>query len=346
MNLQTLLAKLEAAEPQKKDFTLPAKDIDFCQRGESVDMLLRLPCTDDPTVHDTIDLPNITDGCHQQIAEKLDIPIIYYRKMLSEAPHLFIDSVRTWLEKFNDKKFFVRTYSNGSQIARAFLSDNYRVIDNRDVLLSCLEELQNKETKIEEAELTETMMFVKVKSEQLRDFIRERNDELIGGILIQNSETGHAAVRIQPRIFRVQCTNGAILEQFSTRQIHLGSNGDELQDDIIYLNIRRAIRETFDRFGEIVNLVRDSAVIGLPDIKVAVNNVVKQYRLTESQRENILMAYAVEPMETKWGLVNAITRAAKQEENFERTIEMERLGGRIIQLDENKYSRLVKSEVN
>jgi hypothetical protein len=46
-----------------------------------------------------------------------------------------------------------------------------------------------------------------------------------------------------------------IIEEFVTREIHLG---DEILDEMIYLSIRRSIRELFGRFGEITQTLRDS----------------------------------------------------------------------------------------
>jgi hypothetical protein len=41
-----------------------------------------------------------------------------------------------------------------------------------------------------------------------------------------------------------------------------------------------------------------------------INNVVEHYRLSEEQKEKILMAFGAEPEHDKCGIANAVTRAA------------------------------------
>ena len=73
----------------------------------------------------------ITKPCHNQIAERLEIPVKYYAKMENEAPELLTENVNTWLRE-KSKEVFIRGLGNS---VRAFLSDKYRVIDHLDTLL-------------------------------------------------------------------------------------------------------------------------------------------------------------------------------------------------------------------
>ena len=276
----------------------------------------------------------ITKPCHNQIAERLEIPMRYYAKMENEAPELLIENVNTWLKK-NSKEVFIRGLGNS---ARAFLSDRYRVIDHLDVLYCSLNELQAYETEVEDCYLSETEMNVKVKSNQLKDFVRHKNDLIIGGLLLVNSETGHHALRVEPRMFRVKCTNGMVIEEFLTRQIHLGNGSDEF-DEMIYLSIRRSIKELFGRFGEIMQILRETTEIKVKSPQRVINNVVEYYRLSETQKENILIAFGPEPESDKYGIANAITRAAQNEENWEKSLELEKIGGKLITLPIEEFRK-------
>jgi len=184
--------------------------------------------------------------------------------------------------------------------------------------------------------LSEKEMDIKIRSQKLKDFIRHRNDLVIGGLLITNSETRHKALRVEPRIFRVVCKNGMVMEDFVTRKIHLG---DSLFDEEIYLSIRRSIKAIFQRFGEIVNVLRESTEIKVKSPQRVINNVVEHYRLTEKQKENILIAFGAEPEPDKYGIANAITRAAQFEDDWEKKIELEKIGGRVIGLSINEFKR-------
>jgi hypothetical protein len=316
MRLQNLIEELEREKPLKWD-----QKIDSSQLGMVLDESPKLQ------LNGRDNLFAITKPCHNQIAERLEIPVRYYSKMENEAPELLIENVNAWLKK-NSKEVFIRGLGNS---VRAFLSDKYRVIDHLDTLYCSLNELQAYEVEVEDCYLSETEMNLKVKSNQLKDFVRHKDDLIIGGLLLVNSETGHRALRVEPRMFRVQCTNGMVIEELMTRQIHLG-NGAEEFDEVVYLSIRRSIRELFGRFGEIIQILRETTEIKVRNVQRVINNVVEHYRLSEEQKENILIAFGREPEFDKYGIANAITRAAQSEQNWEKSLEMERIGGKLITL--------------
>ena len=321
MRLQDLIDKLERQKPLKWD-----------QKIESSNLGMVLDGSPKFQLDGRENLFTITRPCHNQIAERLEIPVRYYSKMDSEAPELLIENVNTWLKK-NSKEVFVRGLGNS---VRAFLSDRYRVIDHPDVLYCSLNELQAYEADVEDCYLSETEMNVKVKSNQLKDFVRHKEDLIIGGLLLVNSETGHRALRVEPRMFRVKCTNGMVIEEFLTRQIHLG-NGNEVLDEMVYLSIRRSIKELFGRFGEIIQVLRETTEIKVKSPQRVINNVVEHYRLSEEQKENILIAFGAEPEYDKYGIANAVTRAAKNEENWEKSLDLERIGGRLITISTEEF---------
>jgi len=205
------------------------------------------------------------------------------------------------------------------------------VIDHLDVLSCALNELQAHDAEIEDCYLSGTEMNIKVKSQKLQSFVRYREDLIVGGLFFTNSETGHKALRLEPRLFRVKCSNGMIVEEFVTREVHLG-NGNDLSDEMTYLSIRRSIRELFSKFGEIIQTLRDSTEMKIRNVQKVINNVVKHYKLSEAQRENILMSFGAEPEYDKYGVANAVTLAAQREESWEKSIELEKVGGNIISL--------------
>lgn len=328
MKLQTLIEELERQRLLKWDQRINSSHLEMIISQEQARF----------QVDGKDNLLSITKSCHSQIAERLEIPAKYYQKMESEATELLASNVNTWL-RMQEKELFIRGLGDS---VRAFLSDRYRVIDHLDTLYCSLNELQAYETEIEDCFLSDTEMNIKVKSNQLKDFIRHREDLIVGGLLLTNSETGHKALRIEPRLFRVKCTNGMVIEEFATRQVHLGNgdNGNNELDEMIYLSMRRSIRELFSRFGEIVQALKESTEIKVKSPQRVINNVVEYYRLSESQKENILIAFGVEPECDQYGIANAITRAAQREESWEKSIELERIGGRIIALPVQEFKSL------
>jgi len=322
MKLQTLIEELERQKPLKWDKRINSSQIemDFAESQP----VLKINGKDSFS---------ITKPCHNQIAEKLEIPLKYYSKMESETPELLAENVNTWLRK-TEKDFFIRGLADS---VRAFLSERYRVIDHLDVLYCSLNELQAHEAEIEDCFLSEIEMNIKVKSQKLRDFVRHKDDLIMGGLFLTNSETGHKALRVEPRVFRVKCSNGMIIEEFVTREIHLG---DEVLDEMIYLSVRRSIRELFNKFGEITQILREATEIKIKSPQKVINNVVEQYKLSEAQKENILIAFGAEPEHDKYGIANAITLAAQKEETWEKSVELERVGGNLIALPIEEFKSL------
>ncbi|MBM4305144.1 MAG: DUF945 domain-containing protein [Deltaproteobacteria bacterium] len=322
MNLQNLIAELERQKPLKWD-----RKTDSSQLGMVLaenEAKFRINGRDNPFF--------ITKSCHAQIAERLDIPLKYYSRMEDEAPALLAENVNTWL-KAGPREFFVRGLGES---VRALLSGKYRVIDHLDALYCSLNELQAHDTEVEDCYLSETEMNLKIKSNHLKDFVRHKDDHIIGGLLLVNSETGHRALRVEPRTFRVLCSNGMVIEDLKTRQIHLG-NGNDGFDEEVYISIRRSIRELFGRFGEIVLALRETTEIKVRNPQKVINNLVEHHRLSEDQKGNILMAFGAEPEADQFGIANAVTRAAQREENWEKSLELERVGGKLITLSKEEF---------
>ncbi len=324
MDLHSLLEELEEQKPLKWDQKIDSSQLQMVAKENRVNL----------QVAGKEESLSVTKPCHDQIAERLEIPTKYYQKMKDEAPELLAHNVNTWL-KAKPREFFIRGLGGS---VRALLSDKYRVIDHLDVIWCALNELQVNEVLIEDCYLSETEMNVKIKNPELKDFIRSKDDLILGGLLLVNSETGHRALRVEPRVFRVKCTNGMVIEEFITRQIHLG-NGNNGYDEEIYVSMRRSIRELFGRFGEIVLALRESTEIKITSPLKVIGNVVEHYRLSEDQKASILMAFGAEPELDQYGIANAITRAAKTEENWERGLEMERIGGKVLALPMKEFKK-------
>jgi len=324
MKLQSLIEELERQKPLKWDKGIHSSHLEMAL----VENKPKFQINSDQSF-------SVTKSCHSQIADKLDIPFKYYHKMENEAPELLAENVNAWLKK-TDKKFFIRGLGDS---IRAFLSERYRVIDHMNVLYCSLNELQAHEAEIEDCYLSEIEMNIKVKSQKLKDFVRHKDDLIVGGLFFTNSETGHKALRVEPRLFRVKCSNGMIVEEFVTREVHLG-NGDELYDEMIYLSLRRSIKELFSRFGEIIQALRESTEIKINNPQKVINNVVEQYKLSEAQKENILMAFGAEPEYDKYGITNAISLAAQKEETWEKSVDLERIGGKLISLPIEHFKTL------
>lgn len=197
----------------------------------------------------------LTDHAKGQIAEKLGIPLPYYRRMESDNTALLDSNVNGWLHNGDESRsFLVRGMMNGGATARAFLSDRFLAMDNYDVLAAALGKLEGADLQVESADVTETRMFVRLFSPTLAENAMElvhnyrfnwggtdqgglldQNHQRTGtdyplvfaGFVLSNSEVGAGAFSITPRLVLQVCLNGLLVNVDVMRRAHLGGRLDE-----------------------------------------------------------------------------------------------------------------------
>jgi hypothetical protein len=169
-----------------------------------------------------------TQVCDQGIADKLSIPAAYLRRLREERPALYDANVNGWLDR-DDRKFLVRCLKpasgTGPGVARAFLSDGYKIIDSLDVLMAALEGIRASgyPVQVDQCDLTERRMYVRVMCDQVRTLAPALlagyrspftgasgadNPVVFSGFVITNSETGCGAFTLTPRLVVQVCDNG------------------------------------------------------------------------------------------------------------------------------------------
>ena len=72
-----------------------------------------------------------TEVCDQGLADKLGIPATYLRRLRTEHTDLYDANINGWLTR-SEKRYLIRGLrgDDGGGVARAFLSDGYKIIDN------------------------------------------------------------------------------------------------------------------------------------------------------------------------------------------------------------------------
>ena len=292
----------------------------------------------------------ITNHTHSQISDKLKIPKTFYDRLKEDYPDLLVNNINELMPE--KEKRLVRTLDGN---VRALLSSRYRIIDNYDVFFNSLDVVKklNNQNNLAihplRADLTDTRLYIKLISESLIDTIfpdkenKGRGDAVNGGIIICNSEVGNGAFKVMPFMNVIKCTNGMISEDILSR-IHLGRDKgigeitfkeDTLasEDETIWLKIRDMIEGTFNPeiFSKWVDKINDVASIEIEQPVKAINNIVKNNNLNKDKVDTLLAEFAKEGY-NQWGLSNAITSVAKTETDYEKQIDMEKLGAKILTL--------------
>jgi hypothetical protein len=239
--LHDMVALLQRQHDAKLDVVAPARDL----RMSSGD--LHIEGIGEPRI--TLEGVTPTRGvfrpsmvCDGGIAEKLGIPLQYLRLMREQQLELLDHNVNTWLADDPAKRYLVRTLrGEGGQpgIARAMLSEKYKITDNLDVLMAVLEGIRRTgvHTEVSRCDLTERRMYVKLRSPEvaaaaprlLADYrspfsgLRGADNPLVfAGFVISNSETGHGSFSITPQITIQVCDNGMTFTRDAMREVHLG----------------------------------------------------------------------------------------------------------------------------
>ena len=294
----------------------------------------------------------ITDYCLWQIADdKTPVGTRYFKRMMEAGFHdLVRDNFSAWLHQKKDQLRMVRlldTKGDGVVRMRALLSDGYRSIDNYDVLKHAmtLTKSMNMDIYFQDVQLSETRLYIKAVSKRLIDniFTLKGQDTVEGGVIIMNSEVGAGKYKVIPFMNVVRCTNGLIGEEAFT-QIHLGlKKGEGLinwsdetlqkSDEALWLQISDVVRHTFDKeiFRSWVDRINGVSRIELKQPTVAVNNVVKTFKIPKGKVEELLLHFGAEEP-TLWGLANAVTSMAQDEENYDTRVEYEEVGRRILEM--------------
>lgn len=144
-DLAQLAAALENQRTRAIDIVMPAKQIRF----DMADLLLEgvAPVIGDGGVTDANGIYKPTLVGDEGIAEKLNIPLRYLRRMRAEDPELYDRNANAWLSR-DGAAYLLRLLRSDEAtetrgVMRAMLSDRYRTIDNLDVLLATLQGIRD-----------------------------------------------------------------------------------------------------------------------------------------------------------------------------------------------------------
>lgn len=283
------------------------------------------------------------------LSSKLGIPVGYLRDMQAVNVDLFDQNINGWLahSRHAGRRFLVRTlkdHEGGQGVARAFLSDRYRIIDNLDVLLATLDGVREAGVNIGagdiQCDLTERNMRVRVVCREVQALAPDLVDTyrsvaglhgrdypiVWAGFELANSEVGAGQFSLTPRITWQVCTNGQTMTKDAIGKTHLGGRLE--QDGVVQwsqatlqANLDLVRRQTVDAVTaflnvDYVNRTLDSirALAGKPvEATTVVQAVAKKLQYTDAQTATILDHFIRGGQVTAGGVMQAVTSAAQLE---------------------------------
>ena len=294
----------------------------------------------------------INDHAHSQIGSRLNIPRNYYKKMLQEAPGLLTENANHWLSA-NPERRMVRTMFGD---ARAFLSDRYHRIENDMIAEVVLPELAKiEEVSFESTAITEKRMYIKAVTPKVQ--AKVVGDIVYSGVAISNSEVGAGAIKVEPLVYTLACTNGMILNDARYRAAHIGGRvgndeaiahmlSDETiaaDDSAILLKVRDVVRTMIDEemFSEVARRLEETEKRKLGgDITASVEVLGQKVGLNQTEQSSVLRHLIEGGRLTQYGMLNAVTRTAQDIESYDRATEIETIGGKIMDMSERDWEQI------
>lgn len=304
---------------------------------------------------------------HGQVASYAGVPKMYYDRLLGENRALLAKNVNHGFQKQAEtvtrsgkpETRMLRTYKGG---ARAMLSSSYRRLDSYDLCKEILPVLTDNRFEIVSSEITDTRMYLKAMTPKVTAEIK-KGDMVQYGLVISNSDVGAGSVRVEPLVLRLVCLNGMI-SNTAIKKFHLGKNmaGDDIQellteetqhltDKAFWMQVRDIVRASMEPKNFEMEVDRLRAAAGqkitnfdLPDV---VELAMKSVNVDGEGTKDNIVAYLANGADgaglTKWGLINGFTWAAQQPTvSYDRSIELERAGAKILDLSQNQWRRVAE----
>lgn len=294
----------------------------------------------------------VSEVAHRQIAERLNIPYKYYERMRLDYPELLDQNINGWLARTPEKRM-LRTLDGK---LRAFLSDRYRRLDNLELVDHVLPVLaEMKGCDIVSCDVTETHLYLKIINKALKTEVVP-GDVVQAGFVISNSEIGLGALKVEPLVYRLICKNGMISKDYSHKKYHTGrqvvdtDNAYELYSDATleaddkayFLKVQDIVKAAVDetKFALTVDKLRASMEIPTANNPVETVEILgDRYLLNKNERGSILRHFIMGNDLSHYGLVNAVTRASQDIEDYNRATELERIGGVLLEDGINAASK-------
>lgn len=363
--LQDISTQILAENRAKRDFVADTSALNMAvveTEAGKPDVALRFTVKDQERVYKPTSL------CLDQIAARVGIPSKYADRMRTEAPELLCRNVNHWFTAKPEKRM-LRTLTNGDTIARAFLSDRYRALDNFDLFAAVMPKLQAAGCEVHSTEITETRFYIQASTPKIQAIIDQSvkigthnriQRTVQAGVIIGNSEVGCGSIFVDPIMYDLVCTNGLILQRTLKRH-HVGRRnegeifGDENTAELFTDSTRQKIDAAWwaqvgdvvtaaldaIKFNENIDRLRETQKHELAkdaqQVPKVVEAVANKYDLAEQEKANLLLHFAQGGDFTQYGLINAVTRSAEDAASYDRAVELERLGGQIIELPPSDF---------
>jgi hypothetical protein len=307
--LEKVINKVHAHSMNHYDEVIPVQDMEFESlsqmrvSGKSIEVL---------------------PSAQRLLANRLRVPYTYLERCPTE---LQASNLNFWIEQEARQRetFFCRF---NDQKLRAVFTERYRPLDNMEILSQLIENGFDPSAEVQSS-MDDTMFLIKI-PEYSRSFnvsaVHEKQDKIVPGISLANSEVGILAFSIEAFFYRLVCTNGLISMTSSTSRFkHISQRGIENFQDTLAQVIQGSIHNQ-NQF----HISRNSAVNNPIS---SIEMFAHQFGLSQVETEVVRQSYYTEQGTTMFHIINAFTAAAKAPGLTTGEIyKLEKAGGQILSM--------------
>jgi len=291
----------------------------------------------------------LTHWAQTQLADKMGIPWKYYNRMLTEKKtQLLADNINAWMQT-KDK----RTFRMKGDTVRAVVSDIYSSFDNLDLYKIALLEIQEQDAVIHECSLTDRHMYIKALM-PYNELEIVKNDSVVPGIILSNSEVAAGKTKVELFLLRKVCSNGMIGEQVFGKT-HIGGrreNGiidysrkvETLQNKLDKQKITELMHLAFNTelHTEWTHAIKNGVDFTIEHRADAIKSLSSHFNFTKEEDSNILNILAEQRKANKWTISQSVTQCARDTKDYERKVELERIGGDIAVMPDARLDAVMK----
>ena len=340
ITLNEVAKRVAQQEAIKRDFYADTRTLRV-----TPDLKLRLE------INDTVEHFGITNICHRSLGKEAEMPVKYYDKVKESCPSLLAQNVNWWLHSEPEIRM-LRTFGGSHPRARVLLSEKYRPLDNAELINNLLPLLDEKGADIKSCNVSEKDLYIHATFPKIQREIAV-GDVVESGVQISNSEVGLKSLWVRPWINRLKCSNGMAVPDSGVRKYHVGksqSNGDlsygvlssetkKKTDVAFWSQVRDVVKSTLDvaKFEAIVEQYSKKAKKEITTPARAVEIVTEKYSLTENESKSMLQHLCEDKDYSQWGVANSVTRMAHDTNEYDRAVELENIGGMVMELAPNSW---------
>lgn len=228
--------------------------------------------------------------------------------------------------KIRSRRYFTHEDGPGQGVLRAFLSPSYRAIDDERIFerLSRVFTFNADAFRFRESTVTDKRSYFVALRGDTFDLKVDNKDEHQLGFLITNSEVGAGALNMLEYLFRQVCTNGLVVPTEGHtlfHRVHRATTDESLDRDLSYALTQ--LPERWELATQALSSTYDKAV---PNPENALKGLLATDPEVRPHTDEVLANFRQEPLSTRFGLIQAITRRARELPPDERYY-LERFGG-------------------